>query len=290
MAPLKLVPGTWNSSGRESMIRRFQWFRKCLPVGLYFALSSVVVSGQEPKPGSAPNVVKASSQESEQPQASQEQVAENPKDSLDVASPLAAEFRVRSAFKRAELLEQVDASPSLEQTAVVSLLQDSLYDDDPLVREVALRALIRRDSEKSPVLTEAEAEAFQGENADLAKVHFAAKYGNAARLRELIQSGDAVVQESAFEALAAQDVSDAIATLRTELQDKNSLYRLQTLELLARSAYTASWDELLPILRELGQDEDPLVRDYATLMLKEKQLEAEGSQTLLAIGQVSEKK
>jgi HEAT repeat protein len=269
------------------MTLRFRWFSKLAMVGSCFALSCVVLAGQKSQPS---NLTSAHSDSTHtQVAISQlQQVAESPREQVteiptDVDAPVAKNslvlaFRNRSALRRAELLERVDSSPAFDEPAAVSLLQDALHDEDPLVREAALRALIRRDSEESPVLTEADAASFQGENAELAKVHFAAKNGDSATLRELIQSGDAVVQESAFEALATTDLPGAVGVLRTELRDEKSLYRLQTLELFTRSSYTNSRDQLLPVLREMVEDQDPLVREYANQKLKEKELEADGEQ------------
>ncbi len=176
------------------------------------------------------------------------------------------------------MLKQIDTSPAIDQTTAVSILQNSLHDEDQMVRETALRALTSRDSAENPVLSEAEVSSFQGEDAELAKVHFAAKQGDRATLRELIKNGDAAVQEGAFEALATTDATEAVQVLHAELRDQSSLYRLQTLELFVRSSYTNSSSELLPILQEVEQDHDPLVRDYAKKILKEKKAEAASSQ------------
>jgi HEAT repeat protein len=237
--------------------------RKLTPVGLCFALSCALLAGQKLQPVTATGVPHDSPKEP---------VANIPNfdDAPATANRLVLAFRDPSALNRVELLEQVDASTAFDQPAAVSLLHESLYDEDQLVREAALRALTRRDSTANPVLGDADVAPFQGENAELARVHFAAKNEDTATLRDLIQSGDAVVQQGAFEALAATDVSGAVEALRAELRDAHSLYRLQTLDLLAGSAYTSSSNELLPTLRELTQDQDPLVRDYAKRLLRER--------------------
>jgi hypothetical protein len=253
------------------MIRQLRWFRKLAPVGFCFALSSVLAAAQ-----SSQAVVETNQHNDSARQA----VAEIPAD-VDapvVANKLLLEFSDRTVLARAEVLKEIDASPAIDHTAAVSILQNSLHDEDPLVREVALRALIRRDSTEDPVLSEAEVSSFQGEDAELAKVHFAAKQGDRATLRELITNGDAVVQESAFDALATNDVAEAVQVLHAELRDQRSLYRLQTLELFVRSAYTNSSSELLPVLQEAQEDKDPLVRDYAKQILKEKKAEVASSQ------------
>jgi hypothetical protein len=164
----------------------------------------------------------------------------------------------------------LDASPVLDQATAVSLFQDALRDADPLVGEAALRALLHRDSEQNRILSENEASRFQGETAELAKVHFAAIHRDAEALRELMRTGDAVVQESAFNALAAENTSGAIEDLKAEFDDRSSLHRLQSLELFLRSAYTSSPEVLEPLLRAASDDEDPLVSDYARDTLKDK--------------------
>jgi hypothetical protein len=234
------------------MTCRFRLSRKLAPVGFCFALGGVVCTGGNAQSGAAQVGIASDA------------------DATAAANRLLLAFRDPSALTRVALLEQVDASPAFDQPAAVSLLQDALHDEDPLVREAALRALTVRDSLVRPVLAEADAASFQGENAELARVHFAAKNEDTATLRELMQNGDAVVQETAFEALAATDAVGAVGALRAELRDTNSLYRLQTLQLLASSAYTSSPNELLPTLRELTQDQDPLVRDYAKGLLRQK--------------------
>lgn len=198
-----------------------------------------------------------------------------------IDAPIAADhlvhaFHNRSSLHRVALLEQIDSSAAIPPEAAVSLLQDALHDEDPLVREAALSALLRRDTTQTPVLSEAEVDAFQSENAELAKVHFATKNADTVKLKDLLQHGDAVVQESAFEALATTDLPGAIEALHAELRNTASVYRLQTLQLLTRSTYTNSSNELLAILQEMGEDPDPLVRDFARQTLKDKQKDADG--------------
>jgi HEAT repeat protein len=252
------------------MIRQLRWFRKLAPVGFCFALSSVLA-------GQSPQAAVESDLHNDSPR---QPVAEIPAD-VDapvVANKLLLKFNDRTVLTRAEVLKEIDASPAINQTTVVSILQNSLHDEDPLVREAALSALTRRDTTEDPVLSEAEVTSFQGEDAELAKVHFAAKNGDRGTLRELIKSDDAAVQESAFDALATTDVAEAVQVLHAELRDQSSLHRLQTLELFVRSAYTNSSSELLPILQEVQEDQDPLVRDYAKQILKEKKSEAAANQ------------
>jgi HEAT repeat protein len=249
------------------MIRQLRWFRKLASVGFCFALSSALLAGQSPQAAIETN------QHNDSPR---QVVAEIPTD-VDapvVANKLMLEFNDRAVLTRAEVLKEIDASPAIDQTTAVSILQNSLHDEDPLVRETALSALTRRDSAENPVLPEAEVSSFQGEDAELAKVHFAAKNEDRATLRELIKNGNAPIQEGAFEALATSDLPEAIEVLHAELRDQSSMYRLQTLELFVRSPYTNSSKELLPILQEFDRDRDPLVRDYAKQILKEKKAEA----------------
>jgi len=214
------------------------------------------------------------------PDAARQRAANIPStlDAPVAADRLIEAFRDRSSLYRVTLLEQVDASPAIHPEAAVSLLQDALHDEDPLVREAALLALMRRDNLQAPVLNEADVAGFQGENAELARVHFAAKKEDTDTLKDLMQHGDAVVQESAFEALARTDLPSAIQALHDEIRDTKSMYRLQTLQLLTRSSCTNATNQLLPILRELSEDVDPLVRQFVDQVLKEKQPEARGTQ------------
>jgi HEAT repeat protein len=238
-------------------------------VGFCVALGPVLATAQSPEPAAA-----------NAPAGSAPQRTANIPSEVDApvaANQLVLAFHNESSLKRVSLLEQVDASTAINPEAAISLLHDSLRDDDQLVREAALRALIRRDSVQNPVLTEADVDSFQGENAELARVHFAEKNADTSRLKELMQQGDAVVQQSAFEALATTDLPGAVEALRAELRDTKSLYRLQTLQLLTTSSYTNSPNQLLPILREAAADQDPLVRDFANQTLKEKKQESIGN-------------
>jgi hypothetical protein len=230
------------------------------------ALGSVVAAGQTSPLAAAANPPA---------DAAQQRVANLPStvDAPVVADHLIQAFRDGSSMNRVALLEEVDASPAIHPETAVALLQDALHDEDALVREAALQALLRRDNVQTPVLNEADLAAFQGENAELAKVHFAARNEDTATLKDLLQHGNAVVQQGAFEALAATDVPGAVETLRTELRDTKSLYRLQTLQLLTRSSITSSANQLLPILHEFANDADPLVRDFVKQTLKEQQKE-----------------
>ncbi len=187
-------------------------------------------------------------------------------------APVAADrllqaFRDPSSLTRVESLEAIDDSTAIAPETIVATLQEALHDDDPLVREAALRALLRRDNEQTPVLNQADVSAFQGETAELAQIHFAAKNADSSTLKDLMRQGNAVVQQAAFEALAATDLPGAIETLRAELQNTQSLYRLQTLQLLAESVYAESSSQLMPILQEVQHDRDPLLRAYARQLL-----------------------
>jgi HEAT repeat protein len=246
------------------MTRRSSSLRILALVGMS-ALGSVVAAGQTSPLAAAANTPA---------DAAQQRVANIPStvDAPVVADHLIQAFRNRSSLHRVQLLEQIEASPAIPPETANALLQDALHDQDPLVREAALQALLRRDNVQTPVLNEADLVAFQGENAELAKVHFAARNEDTATLKDLLQHGNAVVQQSAFEALAATDLPGAIEALRTELRDTTSVYRLQTLELLTRSNTAAN--QLLPLLYEFANDTDPLVRDYARQTLKEQQKEA----------------
>ena len=252
------------------MTRRLRYFPMIALAGFCSVLSPVLAAGQK-------LVATANGPADAAPE--HVSVIPSDTDAPGVADHLIQAFRDRSSLTRVELLEQMDASTAIHPETVISLLRDALNDDDLLVREAALRALIRRDSTQNPVLSEADIAAFQGENAELAKVHMAAKNSDLAMLKDLMQNGDAVVQESAFEALSTNDLPGAVEALQAELRDRQSLYRLQTLELLARSGSTNSPAQLLPILREIAEDPDPLVKDYANQILKEKTVEARGNQT-----------
>ncbi len=190
-----------------------------------------------------------------------------------VANQLISDFRTASALNRVQLLEQVDTSPAVDPAAAVALLRDALHDEDPLVREAALRALTVRDTTQAPLLSEADVEGFQGESAELARVHFAARNGDTDSLNDLMRNGDAVVQQGAFDALAATDLPRAVEALLAELRDTTSPYRLQTLQLLAGSSYAHAGEQLLPVLHELAEDTDPLVRAFAVQTLEAKSRE-----------------
>ena len=184
-------------------------------------------------------------------------------DAPRVADSLLTALHNRSLLTRAALLQKVDTSPAFDEAAAVAVLQDALHDQDASVRDAALRALLRRDNEAAPTLSESDVAGFQGQDADLARVHLAAKHEDTRTLRDLMLSGDAVVQESAFEAFASRDTASAVAALRSQFRDRDSLTRLQSLQLFTRSVYTSAPDELLPILQEASSDDDPLVSDFA---------------------------
>ena len=225
------------------------------PVGLSLALCSVALSAQSVQSG--------------QPGWISREAAEIPSraDAPLEANRLLSAFHNRAALDRVALLEEANASPALDPPAATALLREALHDRDPLVREAALRALIGRDTVENPVVSEQDARPFKGREGELARVHFAVKREDHSALRELIESGDAAVQESAFEELAGYDAASAAEVLHAELRDSHSPYRLQTLELLARSSHTNSWDQLLPTLQELSGDQDPLVSAYAQQLL-----------------------
>ena len=214
------------------------------------------------------------------PDVAHQPIAEIPStvDAPAAANHLIESLRDPSSLTRVQTQEQNDASTAIAPETIIATLQDSLHDSDPLVREAALRALIRRDNEQTPVLNEADVAGFQGESAELAKVHFAERNADSSTLKDLMQHGNAVVQQNAFEALASTDLSSAVEALLAEIRDTKSIYRLQTLELLTRSSYTNSSSQLLPILHELATDSDPLVRDFANQTWKEKQHESATTQ------------
>ncbi len=232
------------------MTRRSQYLCILALIGIS-ALGSVVAVGQTSPPAAAANSTS---------DAVQQRVATIPStvDAPVVADHLIQAFRDGSSLNRVALLEQVDESPAIHPETAVALLQEALHDEDPLVREAALQALLRRDNVQTPVLNEADLAAFQGENAELAKVHFDARNEDTAALKELLQHGNAVVQQGAFEALAATDLPGAVETLHAELRDTKSLYRLQTLQLLTRN--NAAPNLLLPILHEFANDARPRLR------------------------------
>lgn len=207
--------------------------------------------------------------------AARESIAEIPStvDAPVAANRLIEAFRDPSSLTRVQTLEQLDASTAIAPETIVATLRDSLRDSDPLVREAALRALIRRDNEQTPVLNEADVAGFQGESAELAKIHFAARNGDSSALKSLMQHGDAVVQQEAFEALASTDLPSAVDALYAEVRDTKSIYRLQTLELLLRSSYSPASTHLLALLQELTADPDPLVREAANQTLKARRSE-----------------
>jgi len=236
-------------------------------VALTSALGSLLAAGQKPQPVTSNLPADAARQP----------IANIPSavDAPVAANQLILAFRDGSALNRVALLEQVNTSAAINPEAAVSLLQEALHDQDSLVREAALLALLHRDTVQNPVLNEADIAAFQGENAELAKVHFAARASDTTTLKDLMQHGDAVVQQSAFEALAATDLPGALEALHAELRDTTSVYRLQTLQLLTRISITNSAINLLSILRDLTADPDPLVRDFANQTLKVRNHEVE---------------
>jgi len=250
------------------MTHRSRFLHIVALVALTSALGSLLAAGQKTQPAASNHPADAARQT----------VANIPStvDAPVAANQLTLAFRDSSSLNRVALLEQIDASPAINPETAVSLLQEALHDQDPLVREAALRALLRRDNIQSPVLNEADLAAFQGENADLARVHFAAKASDSTTLKELMQHGDAVVQQSAFEALATTDLPGALEALHAELRDTTSLHRLQTLQLLTRNSLTILPGQLLSLLGEATNDNDPLVRNYARQTLKEQQKETSG--------------
>lgn len=183
------------------------------------------------------------------------------------ADAMVSYLRDTSHLDRVQQMAFLGSTPVGDQAAITTLLRGALHDDDPLVGETALRALALRDNDQQRLVSEADTLPFLGESADLAKLEIAARDDDQATLLALMKSGDAVVQESAFEALAAKDTRAAIAALKAEFRNPTSLSRLQTLQLLARSSYTASSETLRALVQEATHDTDPLVRDFAQGLL-----------------------
>ncbi len=251
------------------MTHRSRYVSVVALLGLSSALSPVLAAAQQSQSAAYHSTADAARQP----------IANIPSttDAPVAADRLLQAFQDKSSLTRVQSLEQIDASPAIAPETIVATLLEALHDRDPLVREAALRALLHRDTEQTPVLNQADLVAFQGETAELARVHFAQKSADASTLKELMQHGTATVQQSAFEALAALDLSAAVEALRAELQDTQSIYRLQTLQLLTRNSFTLPSKELLTILQEAAADHDPLVRAFANQTLKDKQREAEGN-------------
>lgn len=245
------------------MTYRFEWSGRFALLALSLAATGMTLVGQE-------------SQQAQYSNAPGHPATEIPSaaDAPRVTSGLLQALHEPSSLTRASLVDRVDQSPAFDEITALPLLQDLLQDSDPLVRESALHALLRRDNEANPTLSERDVADVQGQEAELAKVHFAAKKDDTRTLRDLILSGDAVVQESAFNALASRDALSAVQVLHSEFLDKDSLSRLQTLQLLIRSVYTNAPADLITTLQMAASDEDPLVRDYAQSALNDMQVNA----------------
>jgi hypothetical protein len=196
-------------------------------------------------------------------------------DSARQLDNLVAQLHNRNSVSRVQALEAIAASLTADNDKVNRVLRDALEDEDPMVEEAALRALMRRGED--PGLTESELQRTLGESSELARVQTAARNQDASSLKELMRNGDAVVQEAAFAELAVQDRNAAVSALKEELFDRDSLYRLQTLELFARSPYANSNAMLMPILEEASRDEDAVVKERAESLLKEKKAESEAT-------------
>lgn len=173
------------------------------------------------------------------------------------------------SISRVEALETIATSVTADHEKVSRALRDALEDEDPVVADAALRALVQRGED--PGRTESELQQTPGESSELARVQLAARDNDSSTLKELMRNGDAVVQEAAFASLAVQDRASAVEALREELFDRNSLYRLQTLELFVRSPYTNS--NVMLLLEEATRDEDALVKERAETLLTEKRAE-----------------
>lgn len=104
-----------------------------------------------------------------------------------------------------------------------------LDDQDPLVGESALRALLARNDDQILQVRERHLTRSSGPTTELARVRLAVRSGDESALRKLMRNGGALTQESAFEALASTDTDAAVDLLKREFQDSASLYRLQTL-------------------------------------------------------------
>jgi hypothetical protein len=184
---------------------------------------------------------------------------------------LVTQLQNRSSIHRVEAVEAIAASATADPEKVNRTLRDALEDEDPVVADAALSALVRRGED--PGLTESELQRNRGEYSELARVQLAARNRDSSALKELMGNGDAVVQEAAFAELATEDPKAAVEALKEELFDRNSLYRVQTLELFVRSPYANSSATLMPVLEEASRDDDAMVKERAEAFLKEKQAE-----------------
>jgi hypothetical protein len=191
---------------------------------------------------------------------------------------LVSKFLDRSSLQRVQTLEEIDASPAIMPETLNSLMLDAMDDHDPLVAEAAVRALLARDDEQVLQVLDRHLKRYPGETMDLGRVRLAARSEDLTALRKLMRNGDALVQERAFEALAAYDTDAAVDLLKKEFEDPQSLYRLQTLELLVRSPYTNSSATLKPILELASRDSDPLIRDRGKQLLSENAAETASEQ------------
>jgi HEAT repeat protein len=182
---------------------------------------------------------------------------------------LFAQFDDHSELSRTSILEEIAGYGASDEEAITTFLKEALSDEDALVSDAALRALVRQQVQSGKsLLSDADLNLFGGESADLARVQIAAANRDTGGLLQLLTDGDAAVQQSALDALASIDLDGAIEALRAELDDKKSLHRQQTLELLVRSPYTSGQDFLQPTLIEASHDADPLVRESARELLK----------------------
>lgn len=194
----------------------------------------------------------------------------DPGDTAARLDDLLSRLRDPASLHRVQAVEAVAASNTIDADTANRILQEALDDKDPAVAEAALRALLGRGDEQLLQVRESDLERFPGETSELARVHIAAIHQDTPDLRELMRNGNALVQETAFEALASSDTAAAVESLKGEFADATSLHRLQTLELFIRSPYTNSSATLMPILKLASEDKDPMVQQRAKQVLAEK--------------------
>ena len=81
-------------------------------------------------------------------------------------------------------------------------------------------------------------------------------------MRLYLNDTDPVIEEAAFEALAANDARSAVQYLLSIIRDTGQLTRRQSLEILANSPWGHE-GMIVAALRRSAVDQDPLVRQYA---------------------------
>jgi len=116
--------------------------------------------------------------------------------------------------------------------------------------------------------------------AKLAAIYEAAESGNLHGLRAYLNDTDPVIEETAFEALVANDPRSAVQDLLSLIRDTGQLTRRQSLEILTTSSGV---DEgtIVAALRSSAVDRDPLVKKYAieALALRDAQTTSRGGPT-----------